>query len=259
MHSRIEEVLNYIDAQRRELGEAVELVPPALRDTQPGSDRWSVAQVLQHLTIIETRVGKGLTKWIADARDGGLGPEIQGVAGLAALETVKGVVLQVGGEAATGARRGAMQGTGAALLAARRAPWAEAEQLQAERQPGFPILHSLQGYQYCDLLLGQGCLADVLRRAEQTLTLAERYRDLLDRALDHLSLGRARPSVSLDATNHLDEAVKGLRLAGRIDYLPLGLLARAANFRRLRDFLHAQKDLNEVAVIVAQKLAGREK
>ena len=77
MHSRIEEVLNYVDAQRRELGEAVELVPPALRDTQPGPDRWSVAQVLQHLGIIENRIARGLTKWIADARDGGLGPEIE--------------------------------------------------------------------------------------------------------------------------------------------------------------------------------------
>jgi uncharacterized damage-inducible protein DinB len=76
MHPRIEEVLNYIDVQRRELSEAVELVPPALRDRQPGPERWSVAQVLQHLGIIENRIGKGVTKWIAEARDRGLGPEI---------------------------------------------------------------------------------------------------------------------------------------------------------------------------------------
>ena len=56
MHRRLEEVLNYLDSQRAALSEAVELVPTELRDQQPGSDRWSVAQVLQHLVIIEKRI-----------------------------------------------------------------------------------------------------------------------------------------------------------------------------------------------------------
>jgi hypothetical protein len=77
MHARIEEVLNYLDAERSALGEAVELVAPELRDQAPGPDRWSVAQVLQHLGIIEKRIATGMTKWIADARAGGLGPEIE--------------------------------------------------------------------------------------------------------------------------------------------------------------------------------------
>jgi uncharacterized damage-inducible protein DinB len=77
MHPRIEEVLNYLDAERGRLREAVELIPPASRDQSPGPDRWSVAQVLQHLAIIEKRIAMGMTKWIADARAGGLGPEIE--------------------------------------------------------------------------------------------------------------------------------------------------------------------------------------
>ena len=36
---------------------------------------------------------------------------------------------------------------------ASRTLFAEAEALQAERQPGYPLLYSLQGYKYCDLLL----------------------------------------------------------------------------------------------------------
>ena len=76
MHPRIEEVLNYLDAERSTLREAVELVPPELRDQSPGPDRWSVAQVLQHLGIIEKRIAMGMTKWIADARAGKLGPEV---------------------------------------------------------------------------------------------------------------------------------------------------------------------------------------
>ena len=77
MNPRLEEVLNYLDAERRELHEAVELVPSELRDQQPGPDRWSVAQVLQHLVIIEKRIGMGMTKWVADAIAAGVGPEAE--------------------------------------------------------------------------------------------------------------------------------------------------------------------------------------
>jgi len=77
MHPRIEEVINYLDTERTALREAVERVPPELRDTQPGADRWSVAQVLQHLGIIEKRIGLGMTKWVTDARTSGIGTETE--------------------------------------------------------------------------------------------------------------------------------------------------------------------------------------
>ena len=77
MHARLEEVLNYLDSQRAAVSEAVALVPAELRDQSPGPDRWSVAQVLQHLVIIETRIGAGMTKWVGDAKAGGLGPEVE--------------------------------------------------------------------------------------------------------------------------------------------------------------------------------------
>lgn len=77
MHPRIEEVINYLDTERTALREAVELVPPALRDQSPGTDRWSVAQVLQHLVMIDKRVGRGMAKWVADARAGGTGSETE--------------------------------------------------------------------------------------------------------------------------------------------------------------------------------------
>ena len=49
----------------------------------------------------------------------------------------------------------------------------EAEGMQKERQPEFPLLYSLQGYQYCDLLLSQGEFSEVLRRAAQTLGMGK--------------------------------------------------------------------------------------
>src|SRR5258707_13464574 len=82
MHPRLEEVLNYLDSERAELFEAVELIPTELRDQPPGPDRWSVAQVLQHLVIIEKRIGMGMTKWVGDAVTGGVGPEFETPSGL---------------------------------------------------------------------------------------------------------------------------------------------------------------------------------
>jgi DinB family protein len=75
MHPRIEEVLNYLDTERSALRAAVEMVPAAARNQSPGPDRWSVAQVLQHLAGVENRIGMAMTKWVADARAGGTGPE----------------------------------------------------------------------------------------------------------------------------------------------------------------------------------------
>jgi hypothetical protein len=77
MHSRLEEVLSYLDSQRAALSDAVQLVPAEMRNQQPGPDRWSVAQVLEHLMIIDKRIGIGVTKWVSDARAGGLGPETE--------------------------------------------------------------------------------------------------------------------------------------------------------------------------------------
>ncbi len=137
------------------------------------------------------------------------------------------------------------------------ARFSEAEQLQANDQPDYPLLYSLPGFRYCDLLLAQAeqaawgkdegggmknellavCRA-VSERAAQTLKWAEDYNlSLLTRALDQLMLGRAAlyeamlsaasPSSFLLPTSSLDSAVSGLRRAGHQQYLPLGLLTRA--------------------------------
>jgi len=86
----------------------------------------------------------------------------------------------------------------------------EAEQLQAEWRPKMPLLFSLWGFRYCDLLLspsereagkkvaegreeeGLAICRAVSERAAQTLNWATEARaDLLTIAFDHLTLGRA--------------------------------------------------------------------
>ena len=75
MHPRTEEVLNYLDARRADLQAAVELAPIELQQKSPAPDQWSIAQVLDHLTMIDRRVSAGLKKWLADAKAKGIKSE----------------------------------------------------------------------------------------------------------------------------------------------------------------------------------------
>jgi hypothetical protein len=135
----------------------------------------------------------------------------------------------------------------------------EAEDMQAEWQPEYPLLYSLWGFRYCDLLLTaaeraawrhmlnlppisqssslpQDCCA-VSERTVLTLQWAEqRNQSLLDIALNHLTLGRAAlyeailkgiPLERLDACReYLQHAVDGIRSAGVQEFLLRGLLTR---------------------------------
>ena len=148
----------------------------------------------------------------------------------------------------------------------------EAEAMQAERQPEVPLLYSLRGFRYCDLLLagaeraagggpevpgaGQAC-DEVERRATEALRIVLRgSKNLLDIALDLLTRGRARlyrailaGSAPDAAAPEIDQAVDGLRRAGQLQYLPLGLLTRAWLSSACNDPDGARADLAEAREI----------
>ena len=139
-----------------------------------------------------------------------------------------------------------------------------AEKMQQKDQPQYPLLYSLRGYLFCDLLLEQGYFPQVLERANQTLIWVTQQRWLLDISLDNLSLGRANLLQALNsvpaerggfftkAAGYLDQAVQGLREAGTQDHSPRGLLARAELYRETNCFADAWRDLAE-----AQEIAER--
>ncbi len=136
-----------------------------------------------------------------------------------------------------------------------KALFRKAEEMQRERQPAYPLLYSLGGFRYCELLLSEAEqkaakgedsqkgeeLSVVCRtvelRATQMLQGTGQQLGLLSIALDHLTLGRATLyRAILEQTDfqqplstfaHIDQAVHGLRLAGTQDYLSCGLLTRA--------------------------------
>jgi tetratricopeptide (TPR) repeat protein len=136
----------------------------------------------------------------------------------------------------------------------------DAERLQADRQPGYPRLYSLQGYLCCDLLLDVGRYAEVRDRARQLFEWRLPSDSLLSIALDNLSLARAklfayeadRSGDLADPKRLLNQAVEGLRKAGAQEFIPLGLLARAAYFRIAKQINPARRDLDE-----ARRIATR--
>ncbi|MGE0852025.1 MAG: hypothetical protein AB7O44_20800 [Hyphomicrobiaceae bacterium] len=124
----------------------------------------------------------------------------------------------------------------------------EAEAIQAKRQPDLDRLYSVQGYKYCNHLLGRGAGAEVKRRAAYALEAAnQRGLSWLIHALDTLSLGRAAHVLGdrTNARHHFDDAIEGLRKAGTEHHLPRGLLARAAFRRGTGDLGGAHQDLTE--------------
>lgn len=134
----------------------------------------------------------------------------------------------------------------------------EAEKMQRDMLPEHPLLYSLWGYRFCDLLLSQGEYQQVRKRVRQTLVWVEQAGgDLLSLALDTLSLGRAALlqaqveglAALPEAERYLNEAVQGLRESGNQDDLPRGLLARAELHRFSKDWADAWRDLDEAREI----------
>ena len=129
----------------------------------------------------------------------------------------------------------------------------QAENMQRKGQPEYPFLYALQGFRYCELLLGLGQYCEVVNRAEKTIEWARKEQILLPIALDHLSLGQAYLRQSqveggrdfTQSAAHMDQAVAGLRKAGSEEFIVLGLLARADMYQMQKDWDHAHRDLKE--------------
>lgn len=129
----------------------------------------------------------------------------------------------------------------------------EAETIQRNDNQELPFLYSFAGIRYCDLLLSLGNYEEVKFRAENAIRLVQQSSQiLLDFSLNKVCLAQAvllRQESNDDniecAEPHFNEAVEGLRKAGRQDYLPHGLLERAKLYCVKGDFRLAERDINE--------------
>jgi len=140
------------------------------------------------------------------------------------------------------------------------------------------LLYSVQGFQFCDLLLAgtEGgawrrfletdaqpvdiqTLGDVEHRATTALAIAVRNGQLLSIGLDNLTLTRVALFRSIlgnavldSAQMRVEAAVNGVRQAGQADHLPRALLTRSWLRVLQGDLAAARADLDE-----AQQIAER--
>jgi hypothetical protein len=85
MHPRIKELLDYIEKQMASLRTAYESVPIDRRAVRVVPDRWSPAEIIHHLAIVERRLAQRLATLIEQAR--ALPPETETTSALTSQST----------------------------------------------------------------------------------------------------------------------------------------------------------------------------
>ena len=70
MNPRTAEILACLDAQMAEFRAAVDTVPAAQREVRPSPERWSVAEIIEHVAIVERTITKACSRQLAAARAG---------------------------------------------------------------------------------------------------------------------------------------------------------------------------------------------
>ena len=71
LHPRIAELMAELDAAREELRALVASLPPDALTQTRGDDEWSVAQILEHLAMVEDGSGRLFAKMLKDAEASG--------------------------------------------------------------------------------------------------------------------------------------------------------------------------------------------
>lgn len=71
----VSECFANLDQARSGLRAAVDRVPEHRRGERPAPDRWSVSEILEHLSLVERRFAAIIALRISEARAAGLGPE----------------------------------------------------------------------------------------------------------------------------------------------------------------------------------------
>jgi hypothetical protein len=72
MHQALTDVVARLDRTRHDLRAIVETIPGPLRERRPGPDRWSVAEIVEHLALVETQYTAIVREALAKVRARGL-------------------------------------------------------------------------------------------------------------------------------------------------------------------------------------------
>lgn len=71
MNPRVNELIEYLDRERADLERAIATVPAAKHGARPSAEAWSVAEVVNHVALIDQRIAALLTKITGEARAAG--------------------------------------------------------------------------------------------------------------------------------------------------------------------------------------------
>jgi len=86
MHRRITELVEYADAARAALLEVAATIPPERFAERPEAERWSAAELLEHLARVEAGCARVIAKRAAGARQSGIAAEGEESSMLGALD-----------------------------------------------------------------------------------------------------------------------------------------------------------------------------
>ena len=87
MHSRLTELFNYLDQEYADLLTTVAAAPKDRLNRHPAPGRWSIAQILEHLVIVERRATELAVKLADKAVAGGIPKETETGPILMAIDT----------------------------------------------------------------------------------------------------------------------------------------------------------------------------
>jgi hypothetical protein len=86
LHPRLAELVTLLTEARTELLSVLDAVPPADATRRPAPDAWSVAQIAEHLRLVEASIGRTLGGIVKHADLDALGPETETASVLGALD-----------------------------------------------------------------------------------------------------------------------------------------------------------------------------
>lgn len=75
MHARLNETMNFVEDKRRELLASFEGVSGNRLCQRAAPDGWSVAEILEHLRMVESGVARLIAKRVSQAREAGVSQE----------------------------------------------------------------------------------------------------------------------------------------------------------------------------------------
>ena len=75
MHARLADTMTFVEDKRRELLQSFEDIDGEKLCRRAAPDGWSVAEILEHLRMVESGVARLITKRVGQAREAGLGEE----------------------------------------------------------------------------------------------------------------------------------------------------------------------------------------